>query len=516
MPIRMTDDPNAGSGSNTPPRPSRPGGGGGGNPIVYMLPKLLGFLFRNPKIGIPLVLIGGAFLYFSGGLGGLFSGTDAGFATGANLDPKEYEKAQVYEPLAEGGNQLPEKISLLNYAPDRLNQGQQGSCVGWASSYAARTILEAKKTGKDPNEIRFSPSFLYNQIALKGCNGTYLNKAMEVLENVGDVSLRTFPYDENTCSNEPGGNIKQSASQFKIKGATRLSVDSDDFKVNVNAVREHLASGGPVVIGMMVGGSFMREMEGKSIWQPTRSDYNRVNSFGGHAMCVIGYNVMLEGGAFQIMNSWGPEWGEKGIGWVKYEDFNYFVREAFGMYNMGDAVEGLASQEILLGLVEFGTSKNMDLKKTGEFTFQTKIPIRKGSRFKVSIENKKPTYIYIFGQETDGSSYVLFPYSEQHAAYCGTTGTRIFPRKQSLTADEKGNKDFIAIVISAKEQNYNQLNTDINSVSSPDYARKVSLALGNKISHKSAISEKNGHMFIQSEESNPDFFHIAFLEFEKR
>ena len=36
---------------------------------------------------------------------------------------------------------------------------------------------------------------------------------------------------------------------------------------------------------------------------------------------------------------------------------------------------------------------------------------------------------------------VLFPYTEKHSPYCGTTGTRVFPRKQSLTADDVGTRD---------------------------------------------------------------------------
>ena len=52
-------------------------------------------------------------------------------------------------------------------------------------------------------------------------------------------------------------------------------------------------------------------------------------------MCVIGYDDDLQGGAFQIMNSWGQEWGEQGIAWVTYRDFDHFVKEAYGLYPMG-------------------------------------------------------------------------------------------------------------------------------------------------------------------------------------
>ena len=37
------------------------------------------------------------------------------------------------------------------------------------------------------------------------------------------------------------------------------------------------------------------------------------------------------------MNSWGRDWGKDGIAWVKYNDFQHFVKEAYGLYPMGSA-----------------------------------------------------------------------------------------------------------------------------------------------------------------------------------
>ena len=54
---------------------------------------------------------------------------------------------------------------------------------------------------------------------------------------------------------------------------------------------------------------------------------------------------------------------------------------------------------------------------------------------------------YLFGEETDGSSYVLFPYTEKHSPYCGITGTRLFPSDHSLEADDVGTVDVMAVVV---------------------------------------------------------------------
>jgi C1A family cysteine protease len=42
---------------------------------------------------------------------------------------------------------------------------------------------------------------------------------------------------------------------------------------------------------------------------------------GPHAICIIGYDNNRYGGAFEIVNSWGSEWGNDGYLWIKYSDF---------------------------------------------------------------------------------------------------------------------------------------------------------------------------------------------------
>ena len=46
--------------------------------------------------------------------------------------------------------------------------------------------------------------------------------------------------------------------------------------------------------------------------------YHNMMGFGGHAMCVIGYDDRKDGGAFEIMNSWGTDWGQNGYFMMPY------------------------------------------------------------------------------------------------------------------------------------------------------------------------------------------------------
>jgi C1A family cysteine protease len=400
MPIRMTPD----QGQQGPrSRPSRPGGGGG-NIGGGLIGALLPMLMRNPKLLLIAVVLGGAYFLFGRGCnmggGGITDAVSNLLTTkGATLDPSQYDKAEVFEPLADNVKEpLPERVSLEAFAPPRGDQGQQGSCVAWASAYAARSIVNNEATKQAPSQqSAFSPSYLYNQIKIEnsGCQGSYIIRAMEAMQRGGVAPFSEFAYTDQDCSRMPDGDLKRLAQQYRIKGYQRLSrTDDPNSEVDMLAMKQQLSQGAPVVIGMMVGGSFMQEMEGQELWRPTDSDY-QMPGFGGHAMCVIGYDDYKfdsEGG-FQLMNSWTNKWGKNGLAWVSYGDFKYFTREAYAVYPQGEGVDVKpASFDLRFGLAVVdakgaATGENIPLRREGGRVFRTASPIAKGTRFKVEVTN---------------------------------------------------------------------------------------------------------------------------------
>lgn len=470
---------------------NRQPGKSGPNPLLKWIPLILLFVFRKPKIAIPILLIAAVWYFFLGGkdmLGGFTTvpATDSNFSSfslGASLSEEKFDQAKVFVPLSYGfgnSNRLPARVSLEQYAPPRAHQGSQGSCVGWASAYAARTILHSRATGQNPSNVSFSPSYLYNQIRLPGCEGAYMLDAMKAMSRNGALPFREFRYDERTCSNEPSNSQISKGRQFVIKGYNRLTNGANNYTPNISAIKQNLAQGAPVVIGMMVGGTFMSRMLGQNVWLPTQSDYAQ-RGFGGHAMCVIGYDDNYQGGAFQIMNSWGEQWGNKGNCWVRYKDFSRFTKEAYGLFPMGSADqerESATKFQVEFGLADMTTKSTIALKKTSDISFRTVNPLKTTDKFKVIFANSIDCYVYIFGQETDGSSYVLFPYTPKHSPYMGITGTRLFPEDYSMSPDEKGNRDYIAIVVSKKEINFNDFNNKLSNSRQQTYLGKLREVLG--------------------------------------
>ncbi|GIV43677.1 MAG: hypothetical protein KatS3mg035_0800 [Bacteroidia bacterium] len=408
-----------------------------------------------------------------------------GKGKGCNISKDEFKKAKIFEPLSEA--ELPSSVSLLDYAPERKSQGRQGSCVGWSSSYAARTILQAATFGDDPNQIAFSPSFVYNQIKVAGCDrGSYINDAMDLLTQIGDVPLSDFGYDESTCSAIPDKQLKQKASNYRILGYNRLTT-GQTFDINYEAMKQNLAQGAPVVVALPVGGSF-ENMWGKEFWRPNEYDYEQLEmykngyggTFGGHAMCVIGYD---NNKGVQIMNSWGKEFGKDGIFWMSEKDFKAFCMEAYGLFPFPrekKETQGLDfSAEI--GFKINKTNDFIPLQKTSEYTFSSISKIAKKTKFKISVKNDMACYVYVIGQEVDGSSYILFPYTKDHSPYCGITGTRVFPADYSLMVDDIGTKDVMCVILSKKELDIHAINDDINNNRNGDYEKRVKKALGKEL-----------------------------------
>ncbi len=239
MPIRMVDDPNdpqdnsgedssgGGGGGNW--------GGGGGNGLFGLLPLLFGLFRGRGLIFVLVLLVGGYFLLGRGGCNSLIGGggtggnnpnnpnNQNGLFTGGYLDPNNSKKPTFTNPLDSHKEPPSRSRQSPTVRPPVGDQGHQGSCVAWSSAYGARTIAEAARTGVDPNSLKFSPSFLYNQIGLENCEGSYIERAMEFMTRSGSVPYNEFPYNDQDCSKQPDQQLLNEARNFKMRGFNRLT-----------------------------------------------------------------------------------------------------------------------------------------------------------------------------------------------------------------------------------------------------------------------------------------------------
>jgi hypothetical protein len=270
----------------------------------------------------------------------------------------------------------------------------------------------------------------------------------------------------------------------------------------------------------------MQDMMGKDVWVPSQDDKSMMG-FGGHAQCVVGYDDAKYGGAFLIMNSWGPQWGNNGFAWVNYNVFKYFVREAYGLESMppvGPAANKPFECEVGLVEVKMVNQKltpgdYISLKKTGE---NVSTPVKPGTRFKMEIRNQSECYIYVFGKETDGSSYTLFPYPKaedptktKYSPFCGIAGYRLFPKDKSMQPDSIGNKDYMAVVVSKDSLNWSALNEKISQNKTADYGGRLKSALGSSASFIQADATSKGNIHFKDDDGSSNRIVACILEVDK-
>ena len=204
--------------------------------------------------------------------------------------------------------------------PKPGNQGKQGSCVAWATAYAARSYMEAKRLGENPRkpEQIFSPAFIFNQVKVGNCkDGGSIAEALSLMKTRGVASLAEFPYDEQNCSRLPDAEVISDAKRFRIDDWKRVDINQlDDMKGQIYA-------GHPVIFGMFVSDG-LEKLGRNQIYDEV--DEPRV---GGHAMVAVGYSEAKQ--AFKIVNSWGDDWADNGFGWISYRAMQKWTQNAFIM-----------------------------------------------------------------------------------------------------------------------------------------------------------------------------------------
>ena len=256
------------------------------------------------------------------------SNVQAQIGTGLILEDEAYNSSSLVPQSFAGGklDVLPLKTSLKDHCPKITNQGQIGSCVGWSSGYGAFTIMRAKEEGwTDVNEITenaFSALYIYNQVKIGDCyQGSLFSAALKLLKTQGDCLSNEFDFPKDDCEKIPTEAIKTTAKKnpYEVRDYFTLFKSTETVAEKIRQTKVSLSEGKPVIIGMMIRENFKDLEKEDKYWDPENGN---TSSSGGHAMVVVGYNDGKK--AFEIMNSWGTEWGNDGYCWVKYEDFGKY------------------------------------------------------------------------------------------------------------------------------------------------------------------------------------------------
>lgn len=233
---------------------------------------------------------------------------------------------------------------LTSFAPDVMDQGECGSCVGHGTACAVFTTLAAQ--GKP---IPFVPSQrrIYvgaREIDRAAANPDAAPEELPVLTDVGTEILSAVEYISQF------GVMASDAPVDGYNSDCVLENVNDDVSLGSAEVQRKTLLVGPYELRPS-GGSFFDELclaldVGFAVAFGTfvDSDFQMVGPKtaivgaqrlkdprgGGHCMCLLGYETRSFGRTWKVQNSWGTGWGQNG----RFVANDAFVRqwwEAFVM-----------------------------------------------------------------------------------------------------------------------------------------------------------------------------------------
>lgn len=474
-------------------------------------------------------------------------------ATGLIMDDSDYEDVLMKAPLVRGlYTTLPTNASLKRYCPIPGNQNPYGTCVGWATSYAARTILWAKEHGYN-NKQRitnhaFSPAYIYRSIVAPSdypnCDrGAIISQALQTMKTRGTILKSDY---NPSCPSTIPFALKNKAGKYKIDDFARLFGIYDDNTTKINTTKKALSEDNPVVIGMIVpkanGKPSSFNYVNSSLWTPTNSE--RANRRGGgHAMCVVGYDDNKFGGAFEVINSWGTNWGNNGFFWIKYSDYALLTKYAF------ELIEKVQPKPIVINppkpkptkdydfagdlriVFDNGTQMSTSIKEIRGLFVSDEIPVPKnkpanfspdptltigkfiayraarayseGTRFRVYLRNNQPAYVYVITMDGTNRASQLFPHKPNISPVLNYSNSEIAlpSEKNYIQLDHIRGTDILCLLYSKEPLNIPRLNKRLEQETGTFFQRLYKV-LKNKLVNRQYLRYYNERMRFEVKSYN--------------
>ena len=232
------------------------------------------------------------------------------------FDERDY-LMRAYLPVIK----LPKRIDYMSQMSPVRDQGEEGTCVGFATATGMKEYQEFLDYEK---LVILSPRFVYSECkkidGVPKLEGTTIRAAMQVLESRGVCQEKFWPYLPHQKTKAREGAISN-AKKFRIITYARI--------LNLNELRLSLATKGPSVIGIEVFKGMLKTKTGL-VPLPKKNE----TTLGGHAICTIGYDD--EKKVIKFKNSWSNKWGQNGCGFLPYAYIERYMMDAWSSVDIED------------------------------------------------------------------------------------------------------------------------------------------------------------------------------------
>lgn len=411
-------------------------------------------------------------------------------------------------------NDIPTSWSLKKYAPPPGNQGHFNTCTGWSTAYAARTISYAIQRKLDNDSSRlfiFSPEFIYNNIKPEGDTsclmGSRVNDAMKLMAMRG--AMLYDPAQQSCNAVVKPEEEKDRAFPYRIKDFLSLTAGYSSIKASeIQKIKKSISMNKPVVISLKTYPSFDTVSSG--FWNPVPGQ----PELGAHAMCIVGYDDQVAGGAFEVLNSWGTEWGNKGYWWITYDQLvtygNFAVelmdRETDKLEISGSmsfiSVQGRNMPVIRTKINTSDVTVSNDKRADYSF-YRLTDTLRSRGRFKMKFSTNSPSYVYVFAKDQAGVVSRLFPAdSTISAAINSKYATYYFPTDSTHAVLDAAtvpgvNKEIFCVLYSKSPVDFETL---IRESGKPDQSvyKVVKELLGNRLLEMKKINFEDEQILFRA------------------
>lgn len=197
---------------------------------------------------------------------------------------------------------LPEEFSL-EYKFSAKNQHVIPSCVGHALS-ACKEIID------DEVEL-YSAGFIYGNRAETDSQGrgTVTREALKQMVKCGTVYQKDFPV--NVAYPEIANIMATQYDKKDLLKKALLHKSESYIRLDIDEIKSYIyTEKKPVVVSINVYESFHRF--GSDYIMP----YCSGDKQGRHLVVILGW----KGNTLKMLNSWGPNWGNRGYGYLRLDD----------------------------------------------------------------------------------------------------------------------------------------------------------------------------------------------------
>lgn len=300
----------------------------------------------------------------------------------------------------------PTTYSIKQYCPRPANQSSSNTSVAWAAVWYGRTMLDAIRNGWKDNALitrqAFSPLFNYRLASsdTAGCDkAVALSAVLESLHRDGAVPFSSF---SEFCVDKLPPELIEQGKANRLPGYARLFYSTDTKEKKINAIKEAISDGHPVILGTFFSPTFSLAGE---FWEP-RGELQAGE--GGHAFAVVSYNDSKYGGALEVVNSWGGSWGQGGFTWILYSDIEKYARYGYELLDVARENRPL----MVVSKVNKDTQEAMPVQLNVDGLYQCQYSYPTGTKFALNIELNQPAFVNVVGFDNGWHGVRLYPQEE--------------------------------------------------------------------------------------------------------